>query len=113
MRHPERLDPHRLIHGAHHVVKRYRAWRGQPLWTLVAEMTSHGSTYSMEICEDLGFNPHHKIGEPLERRPEAPVRPTLETPAVPCIWRAGCDKKANCQEAGCCLGVRSNRGEPG
>jgi hypothetical protein len=39
--------------------------------------------------------------------------PGLETPAVPCIWRAGCDKKANCQEAGCCLGVRSNRGEPG
>jgi hypothetical protein len=37
----------------------------------------------------------------------------LETPAVPCIWRAGCDKKANCKEAGCCLGVRSNRGEPG
>ena len=31
---------------------------------------------------------------------------------VQCIWRAGCDGKANCQEAGCCLGVRSNRGEP-
>jgi hypothetical protein len=40
-------------------------------------------------------------------------RAGLETPAVPCIWRAGCDKKANCKEAGCCLGVRSNRGEPG
>jgi hypothetical protein len=44
---------------------------------------------------------------------EPPAYSEKETPAVPCIWRAGCDKKANCQEAGCCLGVRSNRGEPG
>jgi hypothetical protein len=28
---------------------------------------------------------------------------------IQCIWRAGCDGIANCQEAGCCLGVRSNR----
>jgi hypothetical protein len=47
------------------------------------------------------------------RMTEALTGARMETPAVPCIWRAGCDKKANCQEAGCCLGVRSNRGEPG
>lgn len=78
MRHPERLDPHRLIYGAVSVVRRFRAWKGQPLWTLVSEITGHGSTYSMEICEDIGFNPHHKIGDPLERRPEPPVLPTSE-----------------------------------
>ena len=78
VRHPERLNAHRLIHGAHHVVRNWRQWRGQPLWTLVSEITSHGSTYSMEICEDLGFNPHHKIGDSLERRPDEPVRPTPE-----------------------------------
>lgn len=79
MRHPERLDPHRLIYGAVSVVRSHRKWRGQPLWTLVSEMTGHGSTYSMEICEDVGFDPHHKIGDHLARRPEAPAKPAQET----------------------------------
>lgn len=90
VRHPERLDPHRLIYGTVSVVKRFRAWKGQPLWTLVAEITGHGSTYSMEICEDIGFDPHHKIGDPLERRPEPPARPAQETsPALPHLDTCG------------------------
>lgn len=30
-------------------------------WTLVAEATCHGSTYSQAICEYFGLNPHERV----------------------------------------------------
>lgn len=38
-----------------------RKWRGMELWSWVGAVTAHGSGYSMQICEELGWNPHMKI----------------------------------------------------
>ena len=35
--------------------------RKEERWVLVADATMHGSTYSVAICEQLGFDPHEKV----------------------------------------------------
>lgn len=62
----QRLTPEHLIRRFANMVANRGKWRGQPLWYLVSEITGHGSTYSVEICSGLGFDPHHKLGEPLQ-----------------------------------------------
>jgi hypothetical protein len=39
-----------------------RKWRGMELWSWVGAMTGHGSGYSQQICEELGWNYAMKIG---------------------------------------------------
>lgn len=51
----------RLLRGAFHQLKRVRAWRGRELWTLVGAITGHGSGYSQQICEELGWQYDMKI----------------------------------------------------
>ena len=43
---------------------------------------------------------------------KAVTKTPVEAMTVPCMWRGGCDDKRNCQEAGCCLGSRAERGDP-
>lgn len=76
-----RLTPAKLIRSAVRLVRRQRSWRGQPLWSLVSELTAHGSTYSTEICRGLGFDPDHKIGEPLQE-PRADAEAIAAVPAL-------------------------------
>ena len=57
-----------MLRNAYRFVARVRAKRNLPLWVMVSEITSHGSTYSRQICEELGWNPDAKIGKPLPAR---------------------------------------------
>lgn len=58
-----------LLRGAFWVLKDVRAWRGRQLWTLVGAITAHGSGYSQQICEELGWDYDMKI-TPAARLPE-------------------------------------------
>ena len=42
---------HRLLRGK---------YKGSPLWAMVSDITSHGSTYSVEICLQSGYDPNQK-----------------------------------------------------
>lgn len=59
------LSVHRLL---------YRRYRGKPLWTFIADITLHGSTYSGQICRDFGWDPNQDGAIRLERasRNQAP-----------------------------------------
>jgi hypothetical protein len=57
-------------------MKDVRKFRGMDLWSWVGAMTGHGSGYSMQICEELGWDPHMRIS-PSARLPD--LRPALET----------------------------------
>lgn len=50
-----------LLRNAFWMVKNERSWRGRYLWNLVGAMTGHGSGYSQQICEELGWNYDMKI----------------------------------------------------
>jgi hypothetical protein len=50
-----------LLRGAFWIVRGWRKWRGRELWTLVGAVTGHGSGYSQQICEELGWPYDMKI----------------------------------------------------
>lgn len=58
-----------LLRGAFWELRDVRAWRGRQLWTLVGAITGHGSGYSQQICEELGWDYDMKI-TPNARLPE-------------------------------------------
>lgn len=58
-----------LLRGAFSVLRDVRAWRGRALWTLVGAITGHGSGYSQQICEELGWDYEMKIA-PAARLPD-------------------------------------------
>lgn len=37
-------------------------YRKTPLWAMVSDITSHGSTYSVEICLQAGYDPNQNCG---------------------------------------------------
>lgn len=49
-----------LVINAHQLLgKRYR---GSPLWSLVSDLTGHGSTVSCDICTSVNLNPCQPCG---------------------------------------------------
>jgi hypothetical protein len=58
-----------LLRGAFWVLRDVRSWRGRTLWTLVGAITGHGSGYSQQICEELGWDYEMKI-TPAARLPD-------------------------------------------
>jgi hypothetical protein len=58
-----------LLRGAFWTLRDWRQWRGRQLWTLVGAITGHGSGYSQQICEELGWDYDMKI-TPNARLPE-------------------------------------------
>jgi hypothetical protein len=58
-----------LLRGAFWVLRDVRAWRGRYLWTMVGAITGHGSGYSQQICEELGWDYDMKI-TPNAKLPE-------------------------------------------
>ncbi len=65
----EMRSQEKLLRGAFHAMKSWRAWRGHSLWTLVGAITGHGSGYSQQICEELGWDYEMKI-TPTARLPD-------------------------------------------
>lgn len=63
----DRLAPERLLRAAHRLVRRKREYCGKPLWSFIGDMTGHGSTISMDICKDFGWNPHANVNADLPR----------------------------------------------
>lgn len=43
-----------------------KAYLKAPLWSVVSDLTGHGSSYSCEICKQLGFDPHQVLGKQRE-----------------------------------------------
>lgn len=58
-----------LLRNAFYELRSVRKWRGTELWTLVGAITGHGSGYSQQICEELGWKYDMKI-TPNARLPE-------------------------------------------
>ena len=58
-----------LLRHVFWMVKGYRQWRGKTLWVLVGQVTGHGSGYSQQICEELGWDYTMKI-TPSAQLPE-------------------------------------------
>jgi hypothetical protein len=50
------VNLHYVILNAHRMLRRF--YRGRTLWGLVCDLTSYGSTSSIKICREHGFDPH-------------------------------------------------------
>ncbi len=59
----------KLLRNAFHYMKEWRRMRGTPLWVFVGQITGHGSGYSQQICEELGWDYDMKI-TPAARLPD-------------------------------------------
>lgn len=70
----ESRSQEQLLRGAFWVVRRVRRYRGLPLWVMVGYITGHGSGYSQQICEELGWAYDMKI-TPAARLPDRVTRP--------------------------------------
>lgn len=57
----EMRSQERLLRNAFRLIRNVRRWRGMQLWVFVGEMTGHGSGYSQQICEELGWDYDMKI----------------------------------------------------
>lgn len=51
-----------ILRNAFLYFRHVRKWRGCELWSWVGAMTGHGSGYSQQICEELGWDYAMKIG---------------------------------------------------
>jgi hypothetical protein len=65
----EMRSQEQLLRNAFWALKDVRAWRGRDLWSLVGVITGHGSGYSQQICEELGWDYLMRI-TPDARLPE-------------------------------------------
>lgn len=45
------------------LVKTWRHWRNEPLWSVFADVCGVGSTSAMRICEELKLDPHVKVNQ--------------------------------------------------
>ena len=49
-----------LISNCHRKLR--HQYRRSPLWAMVSDITGHGSTYSVEICLQCGYDPNQNCG---------------------------------------------------
>lgn len=57
----------------------WRRYLKAPLWSLVADITGHGSGYSISVCLSANLNPHQLISsKPLQNNePNLPRTPDV------------------------------------
>lgn len=55
-----------LLRNGIREMQQLRKYRGWELWAIVSRLTSHGSAYSQQICEELGWNPHTKVNPKMQ-----------------------------------------------
>lgn len=58
-----------ILRNAFRRLQRLRSYRGLHLWVMVGDLTGHGSGYSQQICEELGW------------QYDMPITPTAKLPA--------------------------------
>lgn len=44
-----------ILRNAFSRLKHVRSYRGMHLWSMIGDLTGHGSGYSQQICEELGW----------------------------------------------------------
>jgi hypothetical protein len=49
-----------MISNCHRLLR--HKYRNSPLWAMVSDITGHGSTYSVEICLQCGYDPNQNCG---------------------------------------------------
>ncbi len=49
-----------MIANCHQLLR--HKYRKTPLWAMVSDITGHGSTYSVEICLQAGYDPNQNCG---------------------------------------------------
>ena len=64
-----KLTVERVLRNAHQSFRNANRCKGVPLWSFVADLTQHGSGYSIAICLALGWNPDAKASDPLIENP--------------------------------------------
>lgn len=64
-----------LLRNAFQWMQNMRSLRGTELWVWVGRMTGNGSGYSMQICEELGWDYQMKI-TPAAQLPRSPNKPS-------------------------------------
>ena len=54
-----------MLENAHSLLKSKPRYRGVPLWSMVSDLTGHGSRYSIEVCKRCGWSPDREARLPL------------------------------------------------
>lgn len=52
-----------ILKNAHSRLR--RKYKGVPLWSFISEMTGRGSTYSMKICKEFGWDAYRDASKPI------------------------------------------------
>lgn len=52
-----------VIVNCHRMLR--KQYKGIPLWSAIADITSHGSGYSIQICKTLGWDPDQDGSKPI------------------------------------------------
>lgn len=68
----EKVSRERILRNARIYMR--EKYANAPLWAFVSDVTAYGSTSSMEICMELGWNPHAVGSDDLPAHPFANVR---------------------------------------
>lgn len=55
-----------MLSNARGEMCRQRRFRGSPLWSLVAHVCGVGSRSAVEICKEMGWNPHQNADAPIQ-----------------------------------------------
>jgi hypothetical protein len=66
-----------ILRNAFSRLKHVRSYRGLHLWSMVGDLTGHGSGYSQQICEELGW----AYDMPITPTAKLPDRVSREGPA--------------------------------
>lgn len=58
-----KCDRECMLRNAHRLLR--AKMRHEPLWSFVSDVTGNGSTSSIAICRELGWNPDARTGDQL------------------------------------------------
>lgn len=53
---------------ANMLLKAWRKWIKVPVWSFVSDVCGVGSNSAMEICEEIGLDPHEKVNSQTFRK---------------------------------------------
>lgn len=63
------------------IIKTWKHWRNEPLWSIFADVCGVGSNSAIEICNELGLDPHVKISWASVRNVTTQLMKISPTPA--------------------------------
>ena len=70
------LDPETLLRNAHRLLK--TKYRNVPLWSFIADLTGHGSTYSAEIATHFEWDPFAPASKDIPPRKARAKQPAIK-----------------------------------